>query len=129
MKKQNARLTHRITIRMDDALYNLTTENAKQAGLSQVEYARRMLLRGKVSIKQEIIADVPELKRLIAQFGKIGSNLNQIAHHYNGGGVRSREMYDRTMRAISELYSMKYEDDKMGGDFRGYSQARLHKKQ
>lgn len=73
MKKQNARLTHRITIRMDDALYNLITENAKQAGLSQVEYARRTLLHGKVFIKREIIADVPELKRFIAQFAKIGS--------------------------------------------------------
>ena len=89
---------------MDNALYTLITENAKQAGLSQVEYARRALRHGKVFIKQEIIADVPELKRLIAQFGKIGSNLNQIAHHYNGGGVHSREMYDQTMRAISELY-------------------------
>jgi len=55
-------------------------------------------------------------------------NLNQIARHYNGGGVRSKEMFDRTQLAISELFAMKYEIEKLGGEFRGYSQTRLNKK-
>ena len=88
-----------------------------------------MVIKGKVVVRQEIVAEVPMLKKLIAEFGKIGSNLNQIAHHYNGGGVRSREMYERTQRAISELYAMKYEVEKMGGEFRGYSEAYRRKKQ
>ena len=87
-----------------------------------------MVVKGKVVVKQEIVAEVPMLKRLIGEFGKIGSNLNQIAHHYNGGGARSVAMYDRTMRAISELYAMKYEVERMGGEFRGYSQAYSRKK-
>ena len=53
-----------------------------------------------------IIAEVQELKRLIAGLGKTGSNLNQIAHHYNSGGSRSREMYEQTQCAIAELYMM-----------------------
>ena len=64
-----------------------------------------------------IIAEVPELKRLIAELGKIGSNLNQIAHHYNSGGSRSREMYERTQCAIAEMYAMKFEVEGMAGDF------------
>lgn len=127
MKKQDT-YTHRITIRMDDALYMKIVNGAKASGISQVEYARQLLKRGRVTVKQEIIAEIPELKKLIADFGKIGSNLNQIAHHYNGGGARSREMFDRTQQAISELYAMKYEIEKLGGEFRGYSQARLNKK-
>lgn len=114
---------------MDDDLYTKIVNGAKASGISQVEYARQLLKRGRVTVKQEIIAEIPELKKLIAEFGKIASNLNQIAHHYNGGGVRSKEMYDRTQRVISELYAMKYDVEKMGGEFRGYSQARLHKKQ
>lgn len=113
---------------MDDALYMKIVNGAKASGISQVEYARQLLKRGRVTVKQEIIAEIPELKKLIADFGKIGSNLNQIAHHYNGGGARSREMFDRTQQAISELYAMKYEIEKLGGEFRGYSQARLNKK-
>ena len=36
-------------------------------------------MKGKVIAKYEIVADVPELKKLVAEFGKIGSNLNQTA--------------------------------------------------
>ena len=128
MKKKDT-YTHRITIRLDDDLYMKIINGAKASGISQVEYVRQLLKRGRVTVKQEIIAELPELKKLIADFGKIGSNLNQIAHHYNGGGARSREMFDRTQQAISELYAMKYEIEKLGGEFRGYSQARLNKKQ
>jgi len=127
LKKKDT-YTHRITIRLDDDLYMKIVNGAKASGISQVEYARQLLKQGKVTVKQEIIAEIPELKKLIADFGKIGSNLNQIARHYNGGGVRSKEMYDRTQRVISELYEMKYEIEKLGGEFRGYSQARLNKK-
>ena len=41
----------------------------------------------------EIVADVPELKKLVAEFGKIGRNLNQIARHFNQGGIHSQEMH------------------------------------
>ena len=37
-------------------------------------------------------------------------------------------MYERTQRAISELYAMKYEVERMGGEFRGYSEAYRKKK-
>ena len=43
------------------------------------EYIRRQLIRGKVIAKYELVADMPELKKLISEFGKIGNNLNQIA--------------------------------------------------
>ena len=128
MGRKDARLTKRLTIRMDDDLYEKICYGAKAARLSQVEYTRCLLRKGKVTVKQEIIAEVPELKRLIAEFGKIGSNLNQIAHHFNAGGAHSSYMYQETQKALSALYAMKYEVEAMGGEFRGYSEARLHKK-
>ena len=39
----------------------------------------------KVVVTYELVADLPELKKLIAEFGKIGSNLNQIVRHFNTG--------------------------------------------
>ena len=127
-KVEKTKLTKRLTIRMDEALYEKICNGARTARVSQVEYARYLLKNGKVTVKQEIIAEVPELKRLIAEFGKIGSNLNQIAHHFNAGGAQSSYMYEQTMKALAALYSMKYEVEAMGGEFRGYSQARLNKK-
>lgn len=133
MRKKETRLTAQkerfVGVRFDQATYDKIEATARAADLSVSEYIRRMVTKGKVVIHQEVVAEVPMLKKLIADFGKIGSNLNQIAHHYNGGGVRSREMYERTQRAISELYAMKYEVEKMGGEFRGYSEAYRRKKQ
>lgn len=128
-KKEIDPQIYRVTVRFNKESYEKVLAMAKAANLSAAELIRQMVFKGKVNVKQEVVAEVPMLKKLIADFGKIGSNLNQIAHHYNGGGVRSREMYERTQRAISELYAMKYEVEKMGGEFRGYSEAYRRKKQ
>lgn len=129
IKKDIVKKDRNVTIRFDQETYNKIESAARAADLSVSEYIRRMVVKGKVNVRQEIVAEVPTLKKLIAEFGKIGSNFNQIAHHYNGGGVRSREMYERTQRAISELYAMKYEVERMGGEFRGYSESHRCKKQ
>ena len=128
-KKEIDPQIYRVTVRFNKDSYEKLLAMAKAANLSAAELIRQMVFKGKVNVKQEVVAEVPMLKKLIADFGKIGSNLNQIAHHYNGGGVRSREMYERTQRAISELDAMKYEVEKMGGEFRGYSEAYRRKKQ
>ena len=128
-KKEIDPQIYRVTVRFNKESYEKLLAMSKAANLSAAELIRQMVFKGKVNVKQEVVAEVPMLKKLIADFGKIGSNLNQIAHHYNGGGVRSREMYERTQRAISELYAMKYEVEKMGGEFRGYSEAYRRKKQ
>ena len=128
-KKEIDPQIYRVTVRFNKDSYEKLLAMSKAANLSAAELIRQMVFKGKVNVKQEVVAEVPMLKKLIADFGKIGSNLNQIAHHYNGGGVRSREMYERTQRAISELYAMKYEVERMGGEFRGYSEACRKNKQ
>ena len=88
-----------------------------------------MLTKGRVTVRQEIITEVPELKKVITELGKIGSTLNQIARHFNSGGANSAYLYDRIMQALGDLFDMKYEIEKLGGEFRGYSQTRRHPKQ
>ena len=72
-----------------------------------------------VIIKYEITADVPEIKKLISEFGKIGSNLNQIVRYFNQGGILSSEMRNEIRKSLRDIYEMKYEVMKMAGDFRG----------
>ena len=108
--------------------YNKVKASALVADITVSEYIRRVTIEE--NIKQEMIAEVPQLKKLIGEFGKIGSNLNQIAHHYNGRRGRSVVMHERIMRAISQLYTMKYEVERMGGEFFcGYSRKRSRKMQ
>lgn len=59
----------------------------------------------------------PELKKLIFEFGKIGNNLNQIARHFNTGGVHFQEMRKTIGQNFSEIFKMKEEVLKMAGDF------------
>lgn len=111
--------TRQINLRFTDTQYDIVCKASSDAGLSISEYIRRQLMKGKVIAKYEIVADVPELKKLVAEFGKIGSNLNQIARHFNQGGIHSQEMRQAINRCIAEIYEMKYEVIKMAGDFHG----------
>lgn len=111
--------TRQINLRFTDTQYDIVCKASEEAGLSISEYIRRQLMKGKVIAKYEIVADVPELKKLVAEFGKIGSNLNQIARHFNQGGIHSQEMRQAINRCIAEIYEMKYEVLKMAGDFHG----------
>lgn len=47
----------------------------------------------------------------------IGNNLNQIARHFNTGGIHSQEMRQRINQSIAAIYEMKYEVIKLAGDF------------
>ena len=91
--------------------------NAKVASLPLAEYVRKQITNKKVIVKYEIVADLPELKKLIAEFGKIGSNLNQIARYFNTGGLHSQEMRNEIKKSITEIYKLKYEVIKLAGDF------------
>ena len=57
-------------------------EKANKAGISMSEYIRRCALGRKIPQ----YGDVAVLREISAELGKIGSNLNQIAHHLNAGG-------------------------------------------
>lgn len=117
-KERELTYTHLINLRLTDTQYSIISEAAKQTDLSLSEYIRTQLMKGKVIAKYEIVADVPEVKKLIAEFGKIGSNLNQIARHFNQGGIHSQEMQKKIHQCIAEIYEMKYDVVKMAGDFR-----------
>ena len=67
-----------MTIRFDQETYNKIESTARAADLSVSEYIRRMVVKGKVNVRQEIVAEVPMLKKLIAEFGKIGPNLIRL---------------------------------------------------
>ena len=116
-KEKELTHTHHLHLRLTDVEYEVAAESAKQAKLTLSEYTRRQLAGRKVTVKYEIVADVPELKKLIAEFGKTGSNLNQIARHLNQGGPLSAEMLKSLRQCMAEIYAMKYEVLKMVGSF------------
>lgn len=116
-KSKELRHNRPIMLRLTDTEYEIVSANAKNANLPLAEYVRKQVMNKKVIVKYEIVADLPELKKLIAEFGKIGSNLNQIARHFNSGGIHSQEMRKAIDKSIAGIYEMKYEVLKLAGSF------------
>lgn len=120
-KEKELRHNHKIMLRLTDTEYAIVSTNAQNANLPLAEYVRKQIMNKKVVVKYELVADLPELKKLIAEFGKIDSNLNQIARHFNSGGIHSQEMRKAINQGIADIYEMKYEVLKLAGDFTAVS--------
>ena len=118
-KETDMKREHRVTIRLTDTEFSIIENAAEQAEMSISEYMRTQTMEGQVNARFEIVADVAEIKKLIGEFGKIGSNLNQIARYFNQGGIISTEMKNEIRKSLRDIYEMKYEVMKMAGDFRG----------
>ena len=118
-KETDMKREHRVTIRLTDTEFSIIENAAEQAEMSISEYMRTQTMEGQVNARFEIVADVAEIKKLIGEFGKIGSNLNQIARYFNQGGILSSEMRNEIRKSLRDIYEMKYEVVKMAGDFRG----------
>ena len=114
---------HRITIRFTDLEYSIIETAARQTNMSLAAYVRTQVLKGQVHTKIEIVTDVPEIKKLLAEFGKIGSNLNQIAKYFDQGGILSQEMRGEINKRLRDLYEMKYKVMEMAGDFHGNTET------
>ena len=121
-KEKTLTRTKDVHLRMNETEYTLLIERARASDMTVSEFVRNALNNQNVIIKYEITADVPEIKQLIRQFGKIGNNLNQIARYFNQGGIISSEMKKEIRKALRDIYEMKYEVGKMVREFRGEMQ-------
>lgn len=120
-KHKELKRNHQIMLRLTDTEYEIISSNAKNASLPLAEYARKLITGKTPKITYEIVADLPELKKLIGEFGKIGSNLNQIARYFNSGGIHSQEMRKYIQQGIADFFEMKHEVLKMAGDLHSLS--------
>mgnify|MGYP000590066687 FL=1 len=111
--------TKGVHLRMSETEYEILSEKAIATNMSISDFIRNALNTQNVIIKYELTADVPEIKKLIGEFGKIGNNLNQIARYFNQDGIISSEMRTKIKKSLREDRKSTYEVMKMAGDFRG----------
>lgn len=104
---------------MSKTEYEILLESVTTSNMTVSDFIRNVLDKQNVIIKYEITADVKEIKKLIGELGKIGSNLNQIARYFNQGGIISSEMRIEIKKSLRDIYEMKYEVMRMACDFRG----------
>lgn len=107
-----------IHFRVTDDMYQIISEDAAKAHLSVSAYCRDVVLNRKITIHQEIVFDSTELLAILGDMGKIGSNLNQIAHHLNSEEPWTNNMKSEVMQAIIALYKIRDMIKALAGEYR-----------
>ena len=75
-KDESLTKTKDVHLRMSETEYEILFERATASNMTVSDFIRNALDKQNVIIKYEITADVKEIKKLIGELGKIGSNLN-----------------------------------------------------
>jgi Bacterial mobilisation protein (MobC) len=98
-KKSEARQRQKqIKIRCTAEEFNAAAANAAQSGLSTAAYARAAMLgNAGPRSKSRLPVDAQILRQVLAQHGRYGNNLNQIAYILNAEG--SHKVLDADLRA------------------------------
>ena len=88
--------------------------------MSQSEYIRQAVFYSRISPVIRVTAHSEEMltaiSSLVAQYGKIGSNLNQIAHYLNGGNPMQARQMREISHCIADLSVLKQKIEELAGD-------------
>ena len=117
------RRTHIAHARMNDDEWTLFMSQLDQLGLSQSEFIRQAIFTAKVNVTVQPVFQSDTLDEIAAQYGKIGSNLNQIARYLNEYGVPYNALSSEVRAAVSDLAALKFEVLKVIGEAYGNDQA------
>ena len=107
-----------VGIKMTEDMYEVIRTYAEQAHMPIAEYCRNAILDKKIVVHQEIVFDSQELLHVLGDMGKIGSNLNQIAHHLNGGGSFDQELKSELYQAVIALNKIRDNVKALAGEYR-----------
>ena len=119
--------THLVKTRLDDAEYEEFLKRIELYGMNQSEFIRQSISGATVKpiitvhpVNDELLS---ALSKLTAEYGRIGSNLNQIARHLNEWHSPYPDMAKELQDASTDLTMLKYEVLQKVGDALGNIQA------
>ena len=119
--------THIVKTRLDDEEHAEFLHRLEVYGMNQSEFIREAIAG--VTVRPVIVASMVSddllaaIGRLTAEFGKLGSNLNQIARHLNEWHSPYPDMAKELRDAAVDLAMLKFDVLKKVGDAIGNIQA------
>ena len=125
--------THVIKFRVTER-EKLELENtAKLLHLSLSTLIRRALHNAKIERTVVVVGGGEEtltaVSTLLAQCSKVGSNLNQLARHFNSGGADTEQIRAKLLDELADLTAFRLNAEKVLGELYGNAQAyRLSRK-
>jgi len=90
----------KLTIRLDDETYNKLKEKTEELGITQSQYLRQVILKGRA------VKKCKDLPSLILHLSRIGNNINQIAKNLNIAkkeGYLAEENYDLLLDELMQI--------------------------
>ena len=81
---------------------------------------------GVEKLEREAVLTYEEFLRLVAllaQCGKVGGNLNQLARHFNSGGADTEQLRAKILDELADLTAFRLHAEKVLGELYGNAQA------
>lgn len=120
MKKQKKynpeNRTHNVHARLNDMEWVQFMEQLEKLELSQSDFIRQAIFTAKVNVTVQPVFNSDKLDEIAMQYGKIGSNLNQIAHHLNAGNPMQAKLIREINHCLSDMQSLKQRVEELAGE-------------
>lgn len=108
--------SHVITVRMNEEEWSAFQSQRKKLGeLSQSDFIRQAVTTAQIKVTVRLVFDSEKLDQMIAECGKIGSNINQIAKHLNIGNPMEARLMKNLNRSLANLDVIRTAAEKMAG--------------
>ncbi len=119
--------THVIKFRVTETEKMELECTAKLLNLSLSTFIRRAIHNVKIE-KTVIVADGGEealtaVSTLLAQCSKVGTNLNQLARHFNSGGSDTEHLRAKILDELADLTAFRLSAEKVLGELYGNAQT------
>ena len=119
--------THIIKFRVTAEEKTSLELTCKLLNLSLSTFIRRAIHNVKIE-KTVIVAGGGEetltaVSTLLAQCSKVGSNLNQLARHFNSGGADTEQIRAKILDELADLTAFRLSAEKVLGELYGNAQA------
>ena len=119
--------THVIKFRVTER-EKLELENtAKLLHLSLSTLIRRALHSAKIERTVVVVGGGEEtltaVSTLLAQCGRVGGNLNQLARHFNSGGADTEQIRAKILDELADLTAFRLNAEKVLGELYGNAEA------
>ena len=119
--------THVIKFRVTEREKLELEQTAKLLHLSLSTLIRRALHSAKIERTVVVVGGGEEtlttVFTLLAQCSKVGTNLNQLARHFNSGGADTEQIRAKLLDELADLTAFRLNAEKVLGELYGNAQA------
>lgn len=107
---------HMVHARLNDMEWVQFMSQLEKLGLSQSDFIRQAIFTAKVNVTVQPVFNSEKLDEIAMQYGKIGSNLNQIAHHLNAGNPMQAKLMREINHCLADMQLLKQSVEELAGE-------------